>query len=195
MVIERQPCRLRPGRLGRCAPVWRGAHGPRIRPLAQLGHRARNGAQPGQHARFSQRIHARRIRRRASFRRGARGLGLRLLAQPRYRARYPAHVGRRERIHARSPRWHSPVWRRGPSPWPIWKVGCLLADLAMVYTHFGYTGVTPATVAAHSEWFAMNGEIMNAAFSIPGHPATFNRRPTMAWIASWLRGGHPVIVG
>ena len=83
----------------------------------------------------------------------------------------------------------------GPSPWPIWKVGCLLADLAMVYTHFGYTGVTPATVAAHSEWFAMNGEIVNAAFSIPGHPATFNRRPTMAWIASWLRGGHPVIVG
>src|SRR5207248_1898788 len=64
----------------------------------------------------------------------------------------------------------------GPSPWPIWKVGCLLADLAMVYTHFGYTGVTPATVAAHSEWCAMNGESRNAAFSIPGHAATLNRR-------------------
>jgi len=83
----------------------------------------------------------------------------------------------------------------GPSPWPIWKIGCLLADLAMVYTHFGYTGVTPATIATHAEWFAMNGEIVNAAFSIPGHPATFNRRPTLGWIASWLRGGHPVIVG
>jgi Papain-like cysteine protease AvrRpt2 len=93
----------------------------------------------------------------------------------------------------RDDRWANAIV--GPSPWPVWKVGCLIADLAMVYTHFGYRAVTPATIATHAEWFALDGEIVNAAFNIPGHAATFNRRPTTAWIDSWLGRGHPVIIG
>jgi hypothetical protein len=83
----------------------------------------------------------------------------------------------------------------GPSPFPVWKIGCLLSDLAMVYSHFGYRDVTPATIAAQAGLFQMNGAILNGAFNVPGHPATINRKPTMAWIAAKLAAGHPVIVG
>src|SRR5207237_903178 len=40
----------------------------------------------------------------------------------------------------------------GAATYPVWKIGCLLSDLAMVYSHFGYGSTTPATIAAHTEW-------------------------------------------
>jgi Papain-like cysteine protease AvrRpt2 len=83
----------------------------------------------------------------------------------------------------------------GVSQYPVWEIGCLLTDLAMVYTHFGYRNVTPATVAATSGFFSGNGSITDSAFNIPGHPATVNRRPSLAWISARLAAGHPVIVG
>ena len=83
----------------------------------------------------------------------------------------------------------------GSSPWTVWQIGCLLTDLAMVYTHFGYRGVTPATVAAEAAYFYGDGEISNAAFGIPGHPGFINRRPALGWISAQVAAGHPVIVG
>jgi hypothetical protein len=77
----------------------------------------------------------------------------------------------------------------------IVQIGCLLSNLAMVYTHFGYAGVTPATVAAHAQWFEASGGIYNSALNVPGHTTIIIRNPTSAWIASQVRAGHPVIVG
>ena len=83
----------------------------------------------------------------------------------------------------------------GASTEKIWHIGCLLSDMAMVYTHFGFRDVTPATIAAHSSWFGLSGDIYNSAFSIPGHTTVMNWHPTWSWIADQLRAGHPVIVG
>jgi hypothetical protein len=83
----------------------------------------------------------------------------------------------------------------GPATIPVWKVGCLVSDLAMVYSHFGYTSVTPASIAAHSWWFDARGAIYNSALNIPGHPAFIKRNPSRTWISSQLAAGHPVIVG
>ncbi len=77
----------------------------------------------------------------------------------------------------------------------VWKIGCLLSDLAMVYTHFGYTGTTPGTVAAHAGWFMPGGAIFNSALNIPGHTTVIRAGPSAAWISSQLAAGHPVIVG
>ena len=83
----------------------------------------------------------------------------------------------------------------GPGSVTVWQVGCLLTDLAMAYSHFGYTSVTPATVAAHPGWFDGRGYMFNSALNIPGHTTVVVRNPSGAWIASQLRAGHPVIVG
>jgi hypothetical protein len=83
----------------------------------------------------------------------------------------------------------------GVSPMMVWQVGCLLTSVAMVYTHFGYRGVTPATVAANPGYFLSDGEIVDAGLNVPGHSATINRRPTAAWITAQVGAGHPVIVG
>jgi hypothetical protein len=77
----------------------------------------------------------------------------------------------------------------------VWKIGCLISDLAMVYTHFGFRNVTPATIAAHASWFGLSGNIYNSALNIPGHTTTMNWHPTWSWIEAQLRAGHPVIVG
>ena len=65
----------------------------------------------------------------------------------------------------------------------------------MVYTHFGFRNVTPATIAAHSSWFGLSGNIYNSALNIPGHTTVMNWHPTWPWIAAHLSAGHPVIVG
>ena len=78
---------------------------------------------------------------------------------------------------------------------PVWKVGCLVSDLAMVYSHFGLGGVSPATIASHGGWFDGTGAMYNAALSVPGHTTVMVRNPSGAWIASMVGAGHPVIVG
>jgi hypothetical protein len=89
-------------------------------------------------------------------------------------------------------------WGRNPmgaSPYPVWEFGCLMTDLAMVYTHFGYRYVTPATVAANIAFFYGNAQMDDGALSIPGHAAMINRDPSAAWIAAQVAAGRPVIVG
>lgn len=83
----------------------------------------------------------------------------------------------------------------GPASVTVWKVGCLLSDLAMVYNHFGYTTVTPGSVAAHAGWFNLGGAIYNSALDIPGHAKTVVTNPGPSWISAQLTAGHPVIVG
>lgn len=96
-------------------------------------------------------------------------------------------------FNQRDARWGAnPV---GYTPWPVWEIGCVLSSIAMVYAHFGFSGVTPATVAARGWLFYGDGEITNAGFDIPGHPATVNRHPTGAWIGAQVDAGRPVIVG
>ncbi len=78
---------------------------------------------------------------------------------------------------------------------PVWKIGCLVSDLAMVYSHFGFGGVSPATIAGHGGWFDGRGEMYNAALSIPGHSFSMVMNPPSGWIAAQLSAGRPVIVG
>jgi hypothetical protein len=83
----------------------------------------------------------------------------------------------------------------GQGTYPVWQIGCLLSDLAMVYSHFGYRSVTPESVAAHAGWFDGHGAIFNSALNIPGHTTVIIRNPDPAWISDQVAAGHPVIVG
>jgi hypothetical protein len=96
-------------------------------------------------------------------------------------------------FNQRDARWASTTV--GQAPHPVWKIGCLLADLAMVYSHFGRRSVTPATIAAQSGWFDGRGSIFNSALNIPGHTTIINWKPNNAWIRAHVGAGHPVIVG
>jgi hypothetical protein len=83
----------------------------------------------------------------------------------------------------------------GPASYQVWKIGCLISDLAMVYSHFGLGSVTPATIAAHAGWFNLTGAMFNSALNIPGHTTIINRSPDPSWIAAHVQAGHPVVVG
>ena len=93
----------------------------------------------------------------------------------------------------RDTRWASQ--NVGPVSYPIWQIGCLLSDLAMVYSHFGMGSVTPATIASHAGWFDGRGAMFNSALSIPGHTTIVKHGPSAAWIVAQVAAGHPVIVG
>ncbi len=96
-------------------------------------------------------------------------------------------------FNQRDARWAS--GNVGPASVTVWKVGCLLSDLAMVYAHFGYANVTPGSIAAHTGWFNGGGAIYNSALDIPGHATTVVANPGRSWISAQLAAGHPVIVG
>lgn len=83
----------------------------------------------------------------------------------------------------------------GPATYTVWQIGCLLSDLAMVYSHFGFHSVTPGTIAAHTEWFNSGGAIFNSALRVPGHTTTIVDNPDPAWIRAQVAAGHPVVVG
>ena len=83
----------------------------------------------------------------------------------------------------------------GHSTYQVWEIGCLLTSVAMVYSHFGYLGVTPGVIAANPANFTSGGLLYNSALNVPGHPATINSNPTRAWINQVLAGGGTVIVG
>jgi len=83
----------------------------------------------------------------------------------------------------------------GPGGHPVWEIGCLLSDLAMVYSHFGLRSVNPATIASHVGWFNGRGALYNSALNIPGHTTVVSHNPSAAWIAAQVSAGHPVIVG
>jgi hypothetical protein len=78
---------------------------------------------------------------------------------------------------------------------PVWKIGCLVSDLAMVFSHFGFRSVTPGWVAAHAGWFDGRGSMFNSALQIPGRTTTMLFNPSPAWIRAQVAAGHPVIVG
>lgn len=78
---------------------------------------------------------------------------------------------------------------------PVWKIGCLVSDLAMVYSHLGFRGVSPASIAAHGEWFDARGSMYNSALNIPGHRTVMVRDPSATWIRAQVASGYPVIVG
>jgi peptidase C39-like protein len=83
----------------------------------------------------------------------------------------------------------------GAAAHPVWQIGCLISDLAMVYSHFGFRSVTPATIAAHTEWFNAGGAIFNSALHVPGHTTSIVAKPDAAWIRAQVAAGHPVVVG
>jgi len=83
----------------------------------------------------------------------------------------------------------------GAATYPVWQIGCLLSDLAMVYSHFGFRSVTPGTIAAHTEWFNGGGAIFNSALRVPGHTTSIVDKPDAAWIRAQVAAGHPVVVG
>jgi hypothetical protein len=96
-------------------------------------------------------------------------------------------------FNQRDGRWaHQNV---GAASYQVWKIGCLISDLAMVYSHFGFTTVTPGTIAAHAGWFNLGGAIYNSALNIPGHTTVMVRDPDPQWIRAEVAAGHPVIVG
>ena len=83
----------------------------------------------------------------------------------------------------------------GAASYSVWQIGCLLTDLAMVYSHFGYGSVTPGSIAAHTGWFNGSGAIFNSALGVPGHRTVIVRDPDPAWIRAHVAAGHPVVVG
>jgi hypothetical protein len=83
----------------------------------------------------------------------------------------------------------------GAATYPVWQIGCLLSDLAMVYSHFGFRSMTPATIAAHTEWFNSSGAIFNSALRVPGHTTSIVDNPDAGWIRAQVTAGHPVVVG
>jgi hypothetical protein len=83
----------------------------------------------------------------------------------------------------------------GAATYSIWQIGCLISDLAMVYSHFGYRSVTPATIAAHTGWFDVHGAIFNSALRVPGHTTVIVQNPDPSWIQAEVSAGHPVVVG
>src|SRR5438270_11550964 len=78
---------------------------------------------------------------------------------------------------------------------PVWKIGCLVSDLAMVYSHFGFSAVSPSSVASHSGWFDGSGALFNSALNVPGHTTSIVFHPSAAWIRGQVALGRPVIVG
>ena len=96
-------------------------------------------------------------------------------------------------FNQRDARWASA--NVGAATYSVWQIGCLLTDLAMVYSHFGYRSVTPASIAAHSAWFNGGGAIYNSALSVPGHRTWIVHDPDPAWIRAQVAAGHPVVVG
>jgi len=96
-------------------------------------------------------------------------------------------------FNQRDGRWASA--EVGAAALPVWRIGCLLSDLAMVYSHFGFRSVTPATIAAHTEWFNGSGAIFNSALRIPGHTTNIVSTPDPAWIRAEVAAGHPVVLG
>ena len=96
-------------------------------------------------------------------------------------------------FNQRDVRWASvPI---GPVSYTVSQIGCLVSALAMVYSHFGFTAVTPTTIASNRTWFDGRGAMYNSALQIPGHTTVLQRNPTAAWIRSQLTAGRPVIVG
>lgn len=83
----------------------------------------------------------------------------------------------------------------GSASYPVWQIGCLLSDLAMVYSHFGFHSMTPAAIAAHTEWFNGSGAIFNSALRVPGHATAIVDSPDPKWIRDHVAAGHPVVVG
>ena len=96
-------------------------------------------------------------------------------------------------FNQRDGRWASA--EVGAAAHPVWQIGCLVSDLAMVYSHFGFRSVTPGTIAAHTEWFNGSGAIFNSALRIPGHTTSIVDTPDPAWIRAQVAAGHPVVVG
>jgi hypothetical protein len=96
-------------------------------------------------------------------------------------------------FNQRDARWASASV--GAGTFEVWKIGCLLTDLAMVYSHFGYRSATPAWVAGHAGWFNGSGAIFNSALDVPGHRTVIVRDPDPGWIRAQVAAGHPVVVG
>ena len=83
----------------------------------------------------------------------------------------------------------------GRTQYEVWEIGCLLTDVAMVNSHFGYPNVTPGVIAANPANFTGGGLLYNFVLNVPGHPAMINNNPSRAWINQVLAGGGTVIVG
>jgi peptidoglycan hydrolase CwlO-like protein len=83
----------------------------------------------------------------------------------------------------------------GASPYLVWEIGCLLSSTAMVYTHFGFTGVSPGTIARNPNNFTPDGMMYNSVLDIPGHPPNIQSYPSRAFIQSYLARGGVVIAG
>jgi len=81
----------------------------------------------------------------------------------------------------------------GSSSYQVWEVGCLLTDVAMVYTHFGLY-MNPGMVAMNPGNFTSGGFMYNSVLNIPGHPATAIS-PSRTQISAVLNSGGTVIVG
>jgi hypothetical protein len=83
----------------------------------------------------------------------------------------------------------------GAASYTVWQIGCLLTDLAMVYSHFGFASVTPLSIASHAGWFNGGGAIFNSALNVPGHHTVIVSDPDPSWMAAQVAAGRPVIVG
>jgi peptidoglycan hydrolase CwlO-like protein len=96
----------------------------------------------------------------------------------------------------RDPRWGKiVVTGDSDSRDTIAALGCLITSVAMVWTHYGFTGTTPASIALTPAYFQPGtpGMYFGAA-APPGHSVTYVNNPSNSSIINHLPTG-PVVIG
>jgi len=96
----------------------------------------------------------------------------------------------------RDPRWGKiVVTGDSDSQDTIAALGCLITSVAMVWTHYGFTGTTPASIALTQAYFVPGTPAMYlGAAAPPGHSVQYVSSPSVSSIISHLPSG-PVVIG
>jgi peptidoglycan hydrolase CwlO-like protein len=96
----------------------------------------------------------------------------------------------------RDPRWGKVVVvGDSDSRDTIAALGCLITSVAMVWTHYGFTGTTPASIALTQSYFEPSTPAMYyGSAAPPGHSVQYVNSPSISQIIGHLSSG-PVIIG
>lgn len=126
-----------------------------------------------------------------AFARARVGSGNFVLSSPEY-----ASDGWGTYYNQRDPRWGKIVVAGDRDAQDtIAALGCLITSVAMVWTHYGFTGTTPASIALTSSYFVPGTPAMYiGAAPPPGHSVQYVYNPSVGSIINHLSAG-PVIIG
>lgn len=126
-----------------------------------------------------------------AFARARVGSGNFVLSSPEY-----ASDGWGTYYNQRDPRWGKIVVTGDhDSQDTIAALGCLITSVSMVWTHYGFTGTTPASIALTPSYFVPGTPAMYlGAAAPPGHSVQYVYGPSNSAIINHLAVG-PVVIG